>query len=105
MVDETTKLGITQPASSDSAVVTTEGIDNHADSSMEEEDAPAEAAGMQEARTDNTKPTHSLNLKAASKLIISGNQFFKVEKRTLNFSNGDKFSGDFDLTHARCVGL
>jgi hypothetical protein len=44
-------------------------------------------------------------LKAASKLIISGNQFFKVEKRSLNFSNGDKFSGDFDLTHARCVGL
>jgi hypothetical protein len=40
-------------------------------------------------------------LRKLGRKVVTANQFFVAEKRTLNFSNGDKYEGDFDITHAR----
>ena len=40
-------------------------------------------------------------LKQAASAVVAAEQFNIATKRTLNFSNGDRYEGDFDLTHAR----
>ena len=49
------------------------------------------------------KPGGSKWRKAGVKVIVA-NQFFTTEHKTLKFSNGDRYEGDFDMTHARYHG-
>jgi hypothetical protein len=74
------------------------------------ETQPAEESNAtQEAKEPAVDPAASSNpplglkglLRKAGRKVMVANQFFVAEKRTLNFSNGDKYSGDFDVTHAR----
>jgi len=71
--------------------------------------AADEGNATQEAKEPVVDPVASSNpplglkglLRKAGRKVMVANQFFVAEKRTLNFSNGDKYSGDFDITHAR----
>ena len=78
-----------------------DGDGSERDEAEEEEDevAPVSALDGFEER-ERARP--HIRFKTAAQVTMVVNQFGVTQKRTLRFSNGDRFEGDFDMTHARC---
>lgn len=72
---------------------------------LPEEEAEGNAARTAEETASGAAGGPSLGLKGllrkTGRKVMIAEQFFVVDERTLVFSNGDKYEGGFDITHAR----